>query len=90
MAVVFVQHRVEDYEEWRKVYDSVGEMQRAGGVVEDAVFRAEEDSDNVLVMHRFRSLSEAHTYFENPRLADAIREAGVDETTVRVEFYEDA
>ena len=90
MATVYVLHRVEEYGKWREIYDSVGEMQKSGGVVEDAVFRAEGDPNNVLVMHRFESLSEAHAYFENPLLADAIREAGVDEKTVRLEFYEDA
>jgi len=90
MATVYVLHRVKDYGQWRDVYDSVGEMQKAGGVVEDAVFRAEGDSNNVLVRHRFATMDDAHAYFENPLLADAIREAGVDETTVRLEFYEEA
>ena len=35
-------------------------------------------------------MTEAHTYFENPQLTDAVREAGVDEKTVRLEFYEEA
>jgi len=90
MATVFVLHRVRDYGKWRDVYDSVGEMQKSGGVIEEAVFRAEGDPNNVLVMHRFESMSKAHAYFENPLLVDAIREAGVDESTVRLEFYEDA
>ena len=90
MATVFVLHRVRDYREWREVYDSVGDMQKSGGVVEEAAFRAEGDPNNVLVMHRFASMSLAHAYFENPQLADAVREAGVDEATVRLEFYEEA
>jgi hypothetical protein len=90
MATVYVLHRVEDYEQWRRVYDSVGELQESGGVVEDAVFQAEGDPNNVLVMHRFESMAQARDYFQNPLLADAIREAGVDETTVRLEFYEEA
>jgi hypothetical protein len=90
MATVYVLHRVEDYGKWREVYDSVVEIQKTGGVLEDAVFRAEGDPDNVLVMHRFGSLGEAHAYFENPLVADAIREAGVDATSVRLEFYEEA
>lgn len=90
MATVYVLHKVRDYKQWREVYDSVGEMQETGGVVEDAVFRAESDPNNILVRHRFGSMGEAHAYFENPLLAEAIREAGVDESTVRLEFYEEA
>lgn len=89
MATVHVLHRVKDYDQWRVVYDSVGEMQKAGGLIEDAVFQAEGDPNNVLVMHRFASMNEARAYFENPLLADAIREAGVEEATIRVEFYEE-
>jgi heme-degrading monooxygenase HmoA len=90
MATVYVLHRVEDYGRWREVYDSVGEIQKTGGVLDDAVFRAEGDPNNVLVMHRFGSLDAARAYFENPQVADAIREAGVDETSVRIEFYQEA
>jgi hypothetical protein len=42
------------------------------------------------VRHRFSSLQQAHRYFENPDLLEAVRKAGVDETTTRIEFYEDA
>ena len=90
MATVFVLHRVKDYGKWREVYDSAATMQAAGGVLQEAVFQAEGDPESVLVLHRFATMTEAHAYFENPQLADAVREAGVDETTVRLEFYEEA
>src|SRR5689334_10612631 len=90
VATVFVLHRVREFGKWREVYDGAAGMQAAGGVLEEAVFRTDGDPDNVLVMHRFASMSEARAYFENPDLADAVREAGVDESTVRLEFYEEA
>jgi hypothetical protein len=36
MVTAFVQHRVKDYDAWRRVYDSVADMQRAGGVVAES------------------------------------------------------
>jgi len=90
LTTVFVLHRVKNYAAWRRVYDGVEAMQSAGGVLDEAVFQAEGDPENVLVMHRFANLQAAHEYFENPQLLEAVREAGVDETTVRVEFYEEA
>jgi len=90
MATVFVLHRVLDYDIWRTVYDRAKSMQDAGGVLGEAVFRTESDPNNVLVMHRFASLEAAHTYFEQPELQEAVREAGVDENSVRLEFYEEA
>lgn len=29
MATLFVSHRVEDFDAWKRVYDTVGDMQRA-------------------------------------------------------------
>jgi hypothetical protein len=90
VATALVQHRVRDYDAWRRVYDNAKDMQAAGGVLDEAVFRAERDPNNILVMHRFETMQAAHDYFENPQLVEAVRQAGVDEATVRLEFYEDA
>ncbi|MBV9472836.1 MAG: hypothetical protein JO206_07695 [Solirubrobacterales bacterium] len=90
MTVMFVRHRVADYEAWRRVYDSVGELQRQGGVTEEAVYRAEGQPDEILVMHRFSSSDEAHSFMENPELRQAMEDAGVDAGSLRVEFYERA
>ncbi|MBV9354487.1 MAG: cyclase [Chloroflexi bacterium] len=90
MTTTFVLHRVADYDAWRRVYDGVADMQREGGVTEDAVYRAEGDPNNVLVMHRFGSAQEAHSFFENPELRRAMQEAGVDAGTLRLEFFDQA
>jgi Zn-dependent oligopeptidase len=90
MTIMFVRHHVADYEAWRRVYDSVGEIQRQGGVTEEAVYRAEDDPDDVLVMHQFSSSGEAHSFMENPDLRKAMADAGVDAGSLRVEVYERA
>lgn len=90
MAVSFVLHRVADYDAWRRVYDSVADMQRQGGVTAQAVFQAVGDPNNVLVMHRFASAEQAHAFFEIPELQQTLKDAGVDVGSLRVEFYEDA
>jgi hypothetical protein len=88
MTTTFVRHRVADYDAWRQVYDSVGEIQRAGGVTSDAVYRSDDDPNNVLVMHQFGSADEAHAFFENPELRQAMLDGGVDASSLRLEFYE--
>ena len=90
MATTFVLHRVADYDAWRRVYDGVADLQREGGVVEDAVYRQADDPDNVLVMHRFGSADEAKAFFANPDLRAALADAGVDMGTFRLEIYEEA
>ena len=88
MTTTFVRHQVADYDAWRQVYNSVGELQRAGGVTSDAVYRSDDDPNNVLVMHQFGSADEAHAFFENPELRQAMLDGGVDASSLRLEFYE--
>lgn len=89
MATAFIRHRVKDYDAWRRVYDSVADMQKAGGVTSESVYRAEEDPNTVLASHRFSSLSQAHDFFASPALRDAMRRGGVEEETLRIEFFEE-
>lgn len=90
MATTFVLHRVADYDAWRRVYEGVADLQREGGVVEKAVYRAADDPSNVLVMHRFGSADEAKAFFANPDLRAAMADAGVDMASFRLELYEEA
>jgi len=90
MVTAFVQHRVKDYDAWRRVYDSVAEMQKAGGVVSESVYRAEADPNQVMVSHQFPNILAAHDFFASPALRDAMRRAGVEEDSLRIEFFEDA
>jgi hypothetical protein len=90
MATSFVHHKVNDYSTWRKVYDSVAEIQKAGGVTDEAVSRSVDDSNEVLVMHRFATMDQARSFLEGAELRDAMGQAGVDVSTLRVEFYEEA
>jgi hypothetical protein len=78
MATAIIQHRVKDYDAWRRVYDGVGDMQKAGGVVAESVYRREGDPNTVLVFHQFTSMSKAHDFVTSPQLrgCDAARRRG--------------
>lgn len=87
MAVSLVLHRVADYDAWRKVYDSVAEMQDNGGVTQQSVHRMAGDPDNVLVIHHFNDVDTAKAFFASPDLKDAMQRAGV-QGEPRIEYYE--
>jgi hypothetical protein len=90
MTILFVRHHVADYDAWRLVYDSAGDMQRQRGVTAEAIYRAEDDPNDVLVMHQFNSSDEAHSFMGNPDLRQAMADAGVDASSLRIEFYKQA
>ena len=89
MALLVVQHRVNDYEAWRKVYDEVEPLQTSGGVTEKSVHRAKDDPNNVLVLHRFNTMGEAQAFMDNAEIHAAMQRAGV-AGPPRVEFFEEA
>jgi len=87
MAVSVVLHRVNDFDAWREVYDSVAPLQAAGGVIAESVHRMAGDPDNVLVIHHFDSVETARSFFANPELLQAMQRGGV-KGEPRIEFYD--
>jgi quinol monooxygenase YgiN len=84
-----VQHHVADYEVWRKAYDGFGDVQRAGGVTRQSVYRSIEDPNNVLITHGFASAADAEKFLAGTELRAAMQQAGV-QGQPRVEIYQDA
>ncbi len=74
---MFVRHTVSDYAAWRKVYDSVAPMQKAGGVTAEAVYRGADDSNDVTVTHEFASIEAARAFAGSADLKAAMQRAGV-------------
>ena len=90
MAVTaVVQHRVANYEVWRKAYDGFGDVQKAGGVTRQSVYRSNDDPNNVLIMHGFATTADAEKFLAGAELRDAMQQAGV-QGQPRVEIYQDA
>ncbi|VXB38089.1 conserved hypothetical protein [Arthrobacter sp. 9AX] len=87
MTVALILHRVADYDAWRKVYDSVGDMQKEAGVTQEAVHRMVDDPDNVLVIHHFADADTAKAFFGRPDLREAMERGGV-QGQPRVELFE--
>jgi uncharacterized protein (DUF1330 family) len=87
MAIALILHRVNDFDTFRDVYDSVAPMQATGGVTRQSVHRMAGDPDNVLVIHEFDSLDIARSFFANPDLRDAMIRGSV-KGEPRIEFFE--
>ncbi len=88
-TVTLVHHRVADYEAWRKVYDSVRDVQREGGVRYERVLQDADDPAMVVVVHEFDDRATAEAFFAQADLKDAMVHAGVDLDSFRTEYLED-
>ena len=77
MATMFIRHTVSDYKAWRKVYDDVGPMQKAGGVTAQAVYQAADNLNDITVTHEFGAVEAAQTLAKSDELKKATQRAGV-------------
>lgn len=78
MAVtLFVRHSVQDYAQWRKVYNDFSDEQQGGGVVDEVVYQSTEDPNDITVTHEFNTLEEAQAFANLDDLKNAMAEAGV-------------
>ena len=88
-VVTLVHHRVADYDTWRKVYDSVRDVQRQGGVRYERVMRVADDPSTVVVVHEFDDRAAAEAFFAQAELKGAMEQAGVEPESFRIEYLED-
>jgi hypothetical protein len=90
MAVIaVVQHRVKDYPGWREIYDGFADLRLPHVGTSQGVYRATDDPNNVLVIHRFATAADAGVFLDAAYLRDVMDRAGV-EGQPRIELYEDA
>jgi quinol monooxygenase YgiN len=76
-VTMFIRHRVADFDTWHRVYREVAPMQRAGGVVSEAVYQTASDPNDVTVTHDFADEAAARAFSGSQDLKAAMERAGV-------------
>jgi quinol monooxygenase YgiN len=77
MATMFVRHTVNDFSQWKSVYDQFAGTRQEYGVTGASVHRDAENPNTIVVVHRFGSLDDAHTFADSDDLRSAMADAGV-------------
>jgi quinol monooxygenase YgiN len=88
-VTVVALNRVNDYDAWRKTYDSKADFRQAAGITRESVHQATDDPNSVLLTHRFATADQAQAFLAGPGLRAAMEEAGV-VGPPRIEIYQDA
>jgi hypothetical protein len=86
MALLAVQHTVQDYPAWRAIYDTLDEVEQNWGVTAASVHQMACASNVVLVLRYFATVAQAQGFLTNREIRAAMERAGV-EGTPRVEIY---
>lgn len=77
MVTTFVKHTVTDYSKWRAVYDEFQSVAKENGVLDESVFRDPNSPNDVIVIHDFKDVQSANSFFESDKLKSAMQNAGV-------------
>ncbi len=77
MPHVLVRHRVNDYEVWREGFDGAFEMRKEAGEISFQLFNGSDNSLLVVGLFEWENLEKAKMFFEDPRLKQAMVDAGV-------------
>jgi heme-degrading monooxygenase HmoA len=77
MIRIFARHKVEDYQAWRKVYDSFDEGRTQLGIKAHEVFQSVDDPNDITVLHDVESAEVGKAFIESDKLRDAMKNGGV-------------
>jgi quinol monooxygenase YgiN len=89
VTTVLVDHRVADYEAWRPEFDRAMEAEWASGIRSYKVLRGQDDPNRVLVLNTLDSREAAEALVNNPALREAMGGAGVDASSVQIEYLDE-
>jgi quinol monooxygenase YgiN len=77
MASMLIQHRVKDFTEWKKVFDSFAGLRASNGELSNKIFRDASDPNSLTIINKWNSLENAQKFAHSPELKAAMEKAGV-------------
>ena len=78
MATMLVQHKVKNFADWKKGFDSAIELRKSGGELSTQIYQDASDPSKVIVVNKWNSLANAQKFAQSPELKAAMEKAGVD------------
>lgn len=77
MPHLLVDHRVENYGDWRPVFDDHRTARESFGCTGERVFQAADDPDHVVVLLEWDDVEDARRFVDSETLREAMADAGV-------------
>lgn len=78
MASMLVQHKVKNYEEWKKVFDANLGLRTSNGELSSQLYRDASDPNQLTVVSKWNSLANLQKFAQSPELRAAMEKAGVE------------
>ncbi len=77
MVTVVIEHGLEDWAAWKRVFDEHGASRKAHGCVREELFRADGPELTIMNVMRWPDRPSAEAFLADPSLAEAFGRAGV-------------
>ncbi len=77
MTFILIKHRVNNYSNWKPVYDDTQEMASTMGQLSSRSFQEENDPNLVTVLTEFDSKEHGEQFINSGELKEAMQQAGV-------------
>ena len=77
MVTMFAKHKVNDYGNWKRVYDDFASTRKEKGVTGASVHRDANDPDVITITHQFEDLNTATAFANSEELKSTMANAGV-------------
>jgi quinol monooxygenase YgiN len=74
---MIAKHRVNNFEQWKQVYDDFASTRKERGVTGASVHRDANDSNMVFITHQFKDLNAATAFANSEELKSTMAKAGV-------------
>jgi quinol monooxygenase YgiN len=78
MASMLIQHKVKDFAEWKKVFDSAAGLRASSGELSAQIFHDASDPNKLTIINKWNSLANAQKFAHSPELKAAMEKAGVE------------
>ncbi len=77
MATLYIHHKVNNYDHWRKAFDDMTSLRTGFGCTGHQVFQSANDPCEVTILTHWRSAEGARKYSASTELKDGMKNAGV-------------
>ena len=77
MPYIIVQHSVEDYDNWKPVFDEHGATRQAAGSRGGFVLRNADDANHITILLEWDNLDNARAFADSDDLRETMQRAGV-------------
>lgn len=77
MTSMLIQHKVKDFVEWKKVFDSAAGLRSSSGELSTQIFQDASDPNSLTILNKWDSLENAQKFAHSPELKAAMEKAGV-------------